>query len=117
MFISELEDLEDILDTLIFEDEPSIFNEKYAIELVETALHLMDEFISYDSHIISEPNFHDILLDEIKEIFYIQMEEQIEGLYNGDDIEDDMNELLEDAFIIYMYTACMLLIVKFADQR
>jgi putative phage-type endonuclease len=104
MFIYELEDLEDILDTLVFEDEPSIFNEKYALELVETALHLMDEFISYDSHIISEPNFCDILLDEIKEIFYIQMEDQIEGLYNGDDIEDDMNELLEDAFIIYMYT-------------
>lgn len=104
MLLSELEDLEDILDTLIFEDEPSIFNEDYAVQLVETALHLMDEFISYDSHIISEPNFRDILLDEIKEIFYIQMEDQIEGLFNGENIEDDMNELLEDAFNIFMST-------------
>jgi len=104
MLISELDDLEDILDTLVFEDEPSIFNQDYALQLIETALHLMDEFISCNSHIISEPNFQDILLDEIKEIFYIQMEEQIEELYNGDDIEDDMNELLEDAFNIFMCT-------------
>ena len=39
MLISELEDLEDILDTLVFEDGPSIFTDKCAVELVETALH------------------------------------------------------------------------------
>jgi hypothetical protein len=104
MLISELEDLEDILDTLVFEDEPSIFTDKYAIELVETALHLMDEYVSSNTHIISEPDFQDILLEEIKDIFYIQMEDQIETLYNGDDIEDDMNELLEDAVTIFIST-------------
>lgn len=30
------------------------------------------------------------------------MEQHIEELYNGDDIEDDMNELLEDAFNIFI---------------
>jgi len=104
MLISELEDLEDILDTLVFEDGPSIFTDKYAIELVETALHLMDEYVSSNTHIISEPDFQDILLEEIKDIFYIQMEDHIETLYNGDDIEDDMNELLEDAFTIFIST-------------
>ena len=44
MFIHELEDLEECLDEIIFEDEPSIFNDEYAVELVETALHLMDEY-------------------------------------------------------------------------
>ena len=104
MLLSELDDLEDILSTLVFEDEPSIFNEDYAIELVETALHLMDEFVSSNPHIISEPDFQDILLEEIKYIFYIQMEHHIEELYNGDDIEDDMNDLLQDAFYIFIST-------------
>ena len=63
MLFSELEDLQDIMDTLVFEDEPSIFNEDSAIELVETALHLMDEYIEQNPQIISEPNFHDILLE------------------------------------------------------
>ena len=72
MLLSELEELENILDSLVFHDEPSIFDEKNAVEFVETALHLMDEFICLNPHIISEPDFHDILLEEIKDIFYIQ---------------------------------------------
>jgi putative phage-type endonuclease len=98
----ELEDLEDITDKLVFEDEPSIFTEEYAVELVETALHLMDEYMEHHPHAISEPNFHEILLEEIKDIFYIQLEEHIDDLDVGDDIEDDMNDLLEDAFNIFI---------------
>jgi len=97
----DLEPLEDIIDTLVFEDEPSIFNEEYAIELIETALHLMEEFMAENPTAISDPNFHDNLLEEIKEIFYIQMENHI---LDSDYIEDDMNELLEDAFNIYITT-------------
>jgi hypothetical protein len=60
-FLSDLELLEDITDTLVFEDEPSIFSENYAIELVETALHLMEEYMAEHPSAISEPNFHEIL--------------------------------------------------------
>jgi putative phage-type endonuclease len=100
--LEDLEDLEDITDKLVFEDEPSIFTEEYAVELVETALHLMDEYMEQHPHAISEPNFHENLLEDIKEIFYVQMEEQIDDLDIGDDIEDDMNELLDDAFNIFI---------------
>jgi len=100
-YIWDLEPLQDILDTLVFEDEPSIFTEEIAIELVETALHLMEEYMKDNPSAISEPDFHEILLEEIKEIFYIQMEEHI---LESDYIEDDMNELLEDAFNIFITT-------------
>lgn len=102
--LEDLEDLEDITDKIVFEDEPSIFTEEYAVELVETALHLMNEYMEDHPHAISEPNFHDILLEEIKDIFYIQMEDHIDDLDIGDDIEDDMNELLDDAFNIFITT-------------
>jgi putative phage-type endonuclease len=103
-YLDELEELEDITDTLAFEDEPSIFTEEYAVELVESALLLMDNYMEQHPTAISEPNFHYILLEDIKEIFYIQMEEQIDDLDYGDDIEDDMNELLEVAFNIFITT-------------
>ena len=64
----------------------------------------MDDYMQQHPTVISEPNFHDILLEDIKDIFYIQMEEHIDNLDNGDDIEDDMNELLEDAFNIFITT-------------
>lgn len=99
MFIYELEELEDISDTIVFEDEPSIFTEDYALDLIETAIHLMDEFVNENPTAISEPDFHENILDEIQEMFYIQLEEQI---LESDYIEDDMNDLLEDAFYIFI---------------
>jgi putative phage-type endonuclease len=100
----ELEELQDELDTLIFEDEPSIFTDEYAVELVETALHLMDDYMINNPNVISEPDFHDILLEDIKDIFYAQFEDYIDDIDYGDDIEDDMNDLLEDAFNIFITT-------------
>jgi putative phage-type endonuclease len=104
MFLYDLEDLEDITNTIIFDDEPSIFTEEYAVELVETALHLMDEYIYFNPQVVSEPDFQYILLEEIKDLFYVQIEDYIENekLINSDDIEDDMNDLLEDAFQIFV---------------
>ena len=99
--LSDLEPLEDIMDTLVFEDEPSVFTEDHAVELVETALHLMEEFMNESPTAISEPNFHDILLEEIKEMFYVQMEDHI---LDSEYIEHDMNDLLKDAFNIYITT-------------
>jgi putative phage-type endonuclease len=104
MLLSDLEELEDVTDKIEFEDEPSIFTEEYAVELVESALQLMDEYVSANPYVISDPDFHDILLEEIKDIFYIQLEHYIEGetILNSETIEDDMDELLEDAFHIFV---------------
>jgi putative phage-type endonuclease len=55
----------------------------------------MDEYIHEHLSLIH----HDILLEEIKDIFYFQMEDHI---IQNDAFEDDMNDLLEDAFIMYM---------------
>lgn len=101
MLISELEDLQDVLDTLVFEDEPSIFTEEYALELFETAFQLMEEFIQENPTVMSEPNFNEILLEEITDFFYIQLEDHI---LESEFIEDDLNELLEDAFNIFITT-------------
>jgi putative phage-type endonuclease len=99
IYIYELEDLKDIMNTIVFEDEPSIFTEDYASEFVETVLYLMDDFMSENPNIITEPDFNEILLEEIQEIFYIQFEEHIK---NHDIIEDDIEDLLEIAFNIYV---------------
>jgi len=100
-YTNDLELLEDILDTLAFEDEPTILSEEYAIELLETAFHLMDEYIEQHPEAISDPNYNEILLEELKEMFYVQMEDHI---LESDYIEDDMNDLLEEAFNIYITT-------------
>ena len=100
-YIHELQELEDILHTLVFEDEPTIFDEGGALELIETALQLMEEYVIDNPSAISEPDFHEELLEEIQDIFYIQFEEEI---LTSDFVEDDLNELLEDALNIFITT-------------
>ena len=97
--LRELEDLEDIINTLVFEDEPTIFTEEYALEFMETAFHLLDEYMNENPDVITDPDFHEILFDEIQDIFNIQFEEHIK---NCDIIEDDLEELLETTFNIYV---------------
>jgi putative phage-type endonuclease len=107
-FLYELEDLKDQLDTLVFEDEPDLFTDEVITEILETALHLMNEFVTDYPNIISEPNFYEIILEEITELFYIQLQDLFDTLniHDIDDIEEDINELLEYAlniFIILFY--------------
>jgi len=100
-FCNDLNELKDILDELYFEDEPSIFDNNNALDLVESALYLMEDYMNENPTAISEPDFEENLLDDIKEIFYIQFEEEI---LNSEYVEDDINELLEDAFNIFITT-------------
>jgi putative phage-type endonuclease len=101
MFLSDLEDLEDILDLLEFEDEPTIFNEENTLELMETIFHLIDQFLIDNPHIISEPDFNEIVFDEISNLFHIQMEDFINC---SDYVEDDLNDIIEDIFKIIIYS-------------
>ena len=101
IFLYDLEPLEDILDTLEFEEEENIFSEDYALELVETTLILIEEYIKENPIVITDPDFCEIVLEDIKDIFYIQMEDSI---MKSDYVEDDMNDILEYAFDIYTTT-------------
>lgn len=104
MSSSELEELNDCIDTLMFEDEPTVFTEEHAVEFVETALHLMSEYVEQHPQVVLDPDFCDILLEEISELLYIQLEDHINMFIGGDDIEDDMNEILDDALNIFLST-------------
>ena len=68
-------ELIDITDTLVFEDEPSIFNEDTALDLIESALHLMEDYLNENPTAVSEPDFHETMLEEIKDIFALQFED------------------------------------------
>lgn len=94
-------ELIDITDTLVFEDEPSIFDEDTALDLIESALHLMEDYLIDNPTAISEPDFHEIMLEEIQDFFAIQFEDHINKDFS-DYVEDDLNELLEEAFYIFI---------------
>jgi putative phage-type endonuclease len=85
------EELVDIFH-LIEPDEESIFNEEESIELYETCLDLMEEFVRNNPTMITEPDFDDIFEDNINEL--------IEALFDETDMfyfEEELDEILEKA--------------------
>jgi putative phage-type endonuclease len=91
-------ELIDVTDTLVFEDEPSIFDEDTALDLIDSALYLMEDYLNENPTAVSNPDFHETLLDDVKELFKIHFEQHIgESEY----VEDDLDDLLEDAFHIF----------------
>ena len=102
-YLNELHTLQDISNQLVFEDEPTIFDENVTLDLVESALNLMEDYMCENPTAITKPDFEEIFLEEIKDLFYIQFEEEI---LKSDFIEDDLNDILEDVFQIYITTFC-----------
>lgn len=102
IYIKDLGELEDILDSLIPEEEPSMFNDENCfLQFVETALQLMYEYIEENPHAVSEPDFLEDFKEEIQELFYAQWEEEI--FYNQQ-VEEDIDELLDFVFEIFFDT-------------
>jgi len=101
--IEDLGELEDITDTLVFHDEPDFFTEENVLELIETTFKLIDEFIENNPTVINEPTnvLNEIILEELNDIFFIQLEDDI---LNDDYLEDELNDILENAINIYIDT-------------
>lgn len=112
IYINDLNDLIDIKDILFFEEEPTIFTEKYTLELIETSLQLMDEFTN-ETPVMYDPNFQEILFEELYDIFYTQFEDHI---ISSDYVEDELIDLLKDAINIYITTFHNISIVTFNDE-
>jgi putative phage-type endonuclease len=91
------DELQDILEELVFEDEPTIFDEGSTLDLIESALHLMIDYMNQHPTAISEPDFHDEMLEEVQELFYIQFEHIMTDL-----VEQDLDDILDDAFEMFI---------------
>ena len=101
-YINELEELKNIIDDIIPEEEPLFFiDEDSTIDFIEAALLIMDTYIEENPTAVSEPDFYDSFVDSVKELFLIQFEDHV---WLNEDIEDDMDDILTDAFDIYFET-------------
>ena len=87
-------ELIDITDKIIPETEYQYFNEDEFLELYETCLYLMEEFIKDCPTFVSEPDFEDVFDENIQELMYSQFEFDV---FYTEDAEDEMNDIIEYA--------------------
>ena len=101
MLLKELEDLTNIIDEISEDDISSIFTEEFSLELTETIFHLIENYIEDNPTAISEPEFHDELLDELKELLISQFDGDI---FFNEDEEEDLDIIIDYAIEIYFTT-------------
>jgi putative phage-type endonuclease len=93
MLINELEELEDILDTIVAydEEEPKLLESDDELDCVETCMQLMSDYIDENPTAISEPEFHEEMVENIKELFLIEF-----GYFFFDTQRENFEEELEE---------------------
>lgn len=87
-------DLIDVTDQIIPEKDPKYFNDEESLELYQTCLHLMEEFIKDHPTLVSEPDFEDTFDENIQELMHSHFDFDI---FYTDDAEDEMDEIIEHA--------------------
>jgi putative phage-type endonuclease len=101
MLLKELENLKNIIDEISEDDISSIFTEGFILDLTETIFHLIENYIEDNPTAISEPDFHDELLDELRDLLLSQFDGDI--FFNEED-EEDLDIIIDYAIEIYFTT-------------
>jgi len=86
-------DLEDVMDELVPE-EHLFFNDDESMELYDTCIHIMEEFIVQHPKLISEPDFEEIFDENIHELMHSHFDYDI--FYN-DEAEEEMEDIINHA--------------------
>jgi putative phage-type endonuclease len=100
MRINELEELIDISDSIIPEEDP-IFNPCDAIDLLESCIQIMTDYIEHNVTAITEPDFEEDFKENIQELMFCQFEDEINKY---DEFEDDIIMIIEEAWDIFFNT-------------
>ena len=98
--LSDLPELENILDSIVPDGITHCFTEEEEIELYETCFHLMEEFVEANPTFISEPDFHEIFEEEIYELMYSQFDYHI--TITDEALDDIIEKAIDDFFNDYM---------------
>jgi len=87
-------ELIDITEQIIPENETTYFNDDESLEIYETCIHLMNEFIKEYPDLITYPDFDNIFDENIQDLMHSHFDFDI--FYN-DDAEEEMEEIIEHA--------------------
>ena len=100
MKMNELPELDNVLDSIIPEDEP-ILSDIYASDFIESLLELMTFYIEQHPTAVSEPDFHDDFKEHILEFVFLHFEDE---LYLNEMLEDDIDMMVEEALELFFIT-------------
>lgn len=89
-----MNELLDITDQILPEEDMKFFNDEESLELYQTCIYLMEEFIRDNPKVISEPDFDEIFDENIKELMHSHFDIDI---FYTEEAEEEMEEIIEQS--------------------
>lgn len=76
MLFGDLEDLEDILNEIIPDENEveSTLSVDEEIDIINTAMQLMTDYIDENPCAVTEPDFHEIMIENVKELLFMHFD-------------------------------------------
>jgi putative phage-type endonuclease len=87
-------ELIDITDQIFPEEDPKFFNDEESLEIYQTCIHLMEEFMKDNPKLISEPDFDDTFDENIQELMHSHFDFDI---FYTEEAQDEMEEIIDQA--------------------
>jgi len=96
MLLGDLEDLEDILDDITGTEfiTEKVFSAEEETDIVDTCVQLMSDYVDENPTAVSEPDFHEIMLENIKEVMFMNYDNFFQ---TNAEIEDELEDLIDIA--------------------
>lgn len=106
-YLDDMDDLDDVLDEVEPDEpednqetevsvEPLFETEKEETDFVNSMIQLMVDFVSENPTLIAEPDFHEDMMETLKEVFLIPFDSFFFDKNRGD-YEEEIDELLKSA--------------------
>jgi putative phage-type endonuclease len=94
MLLDELPELIDIINDIIPDSNTNFISDEETVDMYETCIYIMEEFMKENPKIISEPDFEDIFDENIYELIHSHFEDDI---FYTEEAEELMEEIIEIA--------------------
>ncbi len=103
MYFNDLDDLDDVLDSISCEEETtSMFTEYEEVEIVNTFMELLYIYIDENPTEFAEPEFYRTIIDEVLEFFLTTTPEIYGNVeFSRDNVDDAIEELFEHAIQMF----------------
>jgi putative phage-type endonuclease len=99
MYLHELPELIDELETISIDIPTPVWEEIDPIDFQETCFYILNDYIEHNPTLLSEPTFQEDFYEDFIELLSIQFEDQ---LLNDDFFEEDLFLITEEIFEMYL---------------
>jgi hypothetical protein len=98
MLLGELEDLVDVLDDIIPEDDVALISAEEEEDIINTTLLLLTDYIDENPSAVSEPDFHDTMIENVKELLFMHFDN---FFATNADLEEELDDIIDIAVDLF----------------